>query len=63
MSVSKSLIKIKVTLGKKVSFITGMLEERENTGDYSRFEKEVFDKFFQDTLLARRIKLKVQRLG
>ena len=48
---------------EKATFITGILEELENTGDYRRFEKQVFGKPFEDVLLAGRIKLKLQRIG
>ena len=44
-------------------FITGILEELENTGDYGRFGKQVLGKSFEDVLLLGRIKLKLQRLG
>jgi hypothetical protein len=45
-----------------VNYIIGMLEGRENTGDYRRFEKEIPGKSFQGTLPARRIRLKVRLL-
>ena len=44
-------------------FVTGILEELENTGDYSRLEKQALGKFFEDVLLLGRMKLKLQRLG
>ena len=48
---------------KKVIFITEILEELENMGDCSRFEKQVRGKSFENALLLGRIKLKIQRLG
>ena len=46
-----------------MTFITGIPEELENMGDYSRFEKRVLGKSFEDSLLLGRIKLKLQRFG
>ena len=44
-------------------FITGILEELENMGDYGRFGKQVLGKSFENVLLLGRLKLKLQRFG
>ena len=43
-------------------FVTGIPEELENTGDYNGYKKQMLGKSFEDVLLLRRIKLKLQRL-